>query len=70
MIRKVQIEANACECNICHYQWISIASEVPDTCRNKECRSREWNGKKKRSSARIRLPKPTKIRHEDEEMDF
>ena len=73
MIQEVSIKATNCICNICHYQWVSIAATLPDTCRNRDCRSREWNGKKKRvrkAKTRIELPKPTKVRWVEEETEF
>ena len=65
----VLVPGKALQCGICLYQWVSIASELPESCPNKDCRSREWNGKKKRAvKPRITLPKPTKVRaYNDEE---
>jgi len=63
VIEKVQIEALRCTCQICNYVWLSISKCPPEFCPNKDCRSREWNGKKKRSvKPRITLPKPVKVR--------
>lgn len=61
MIRKVQVTANACECDVCHYKWVSITPEPPVFCPNKKCRSREWNGKiLKKHGKEISLPAPRK----------
>ncbi len=79
MIKEVTIKALQCTCEAllkdgtpCGYTWISVATEKPESCRNRECRSREWNGKKQRiRPTRIELPKPTKVKQgEDETYDF
>ena len=69
----VQVAGKHLECEKCHYRWISIAATLPDICRNLDCRSREWNGKKKRvrkPKTRIELPKPTKIKWKEEDDGF
>jgi hypothetical protein len=59
MITDIQIPAKRCECDICHYSWISIATTLPECCRSLQCRSREWNGKKMVSHVNeIKLPSP------------
>ena len=54
--------------------WVSIASKMPDACPNRDCRSREWNGKKqKRKPApkpKINLPKPQRIKTEEFDDEF
>ncbi|CAN5951014.1 unnamed protein product [Sphagnum jensenii] len=44
----------------------SLAPRLPQCCMNRECRSREWNGKKTRREPQAKptivLPKPVKIR--------
>ena len=75
MITKVTIPARACKCEVCGYEWISIAVDVVLWCQNRECRSREWNGKKEKKKPEkkpeIVLPKPVKVRGgEEEDGDF
>ncbi len=67
----VMVPGKKYACDACGYKWVSIASRLPECCPNRECRSREWNGKKtkrkpKRAPA-IVLPKPIKTRGVDEE---
>jgi hypothetical protein len=73
VIKKVTIPARLCTCeallkngNPCRYQWVSTAERIPSNCQNRECRSREWNGKKERKvpekRATVILPKPNKVR--------
>jgi hypothetical protein len=72
MIKDINVPAKACTCNVCGYFWVSVANKIPDTCRNKACRSREWNGKKKRvrtKKAKIELPKPKRIKAQEEDED-
>jgi hypothetical protein len=72
MITNVTIPARYCVCDLCGYDWHSIAALPPTHCQNRACRSREWNGKKtKRVPApkpQVVLPKPIKVRggNEDE----
>ena len=78
MIKEVTIKAIECTCEAllksgkpCGYRWISTAVNLPESCRNPECRSREWNGKKQRiRPTRIELPKPAKLKWAEEETDF
>lgn len=71
MITNVTVPARLCRCDICFYEWISIATFVPVNCQNRECRSREWNGKKLKKPQEKRpllvLPKPVKIRGGNDE---
>jgi hypothetical protein len=72
VIKKVTIPARLCTCeallkngNPCRYQWVSTAERIPSHCQNRECRSREWNGKKERKvvvKPSVILPKPNKVR--------
>lgn len=66
MIKDVTIPARLCQCSICDYEWISIATLVPVNCQNRECRSREWNGKKLKlvpeKKPVVILPKPIRVR--------
>jgi len=63
VIRNVTIPAVECKCEACSWLWLSIAKDLPEACPNRDCRSREWNGKKKRAvKPRIQLPKPVKVR--------
>lgn len=60
MIKDVTIRAKHCVCDLCSWDWISIAKKKPDACPNRKCRSREWNGVKARPDRpqAIVLPKP------------
>jgi hypothetical protein len=61
MIRDITIPVKLCECNLCAYSWLSLALKPPESCRNRHCRSREWNGKKRVSHIdEIKLPPPRK----------
>jgi hypothetical protein len=64
----VLVPGKSLQCDACKIQWVSIASKLPNACPNRDCRSREWNGvKKKRKPApkpKIELPKPRRIREE------
>ncbi len=66
MIEDVMLPGKHCRCEICTYEWNTIALEPPKCCANLECRSREWNGKKiKRQpqpTVKIELPKPRRSR--------
>lgn len=69
MIRRTRIPAIRCQCEVCGHVWYSIARKLPESCANLKCRSREWNGKKKRVTkpkVRIELPKPAKVRDYDD----
>ena len=71
ILGEVQVSGKLLECDLCHYRWVSIAAQLPTHCQNRECRSREWNGVKKRvRPTRIELPKPTKVKWVEEETDF
>ena len=75
ILADVQLLAKHYQCNLCTWDWYSIGTRKPDCCPNRECRSREWNGKKqKRKPAqkpKIELPKPRRTKQgEDEEYDF
>lgn len=75
MIRHTRIPAIECICEAllkdgspCRYRWFSIAKKLPENCANLDCRSRMWNGKKKRvPKPKIELPKPTRVRDYDDE---
>lgn len=78
MIKEVTIPARLCKCEAllkngqpCDYEWISIATLVPVNCQNRECRSREWNGKKEKKvpspKPQVILPKPVKVRGGNED---
>ena len=70
----VMVPGKHLKCDVCLLPWVSIASELPKFCPNRDCRSRQWNGKKqKRKPARlpsVELPKPQRIRTVDEDTDF
>ena len=69
MIQKIEIIVNDNTCDVCGYNWTSLAQNIPIFCPNKKCRSREWNGKKQRKPqpARAVLPKPKRVRMGDDE---
>jgi len=72
MITNVTVPARLCKCDVCTYEWISIAVLPVSHCQNRECRSREWNGVKERKAPApkpvVVLPKAVKVRggNEDE----
>jgi hypothetical protein len=77
MITSVNIPGRFCQCEAllkdgtpCGYEWFSIAFRIPSHCQNRECRSREWNGKKERKvpekKPQVVLPKPRKVRQVDD----
>ena len=50
-----------CTCDRCHHSWASITPHLPVMCPNRQCRTREWNGKKLVSHVNeIALPAPRK----------
>lgn len=71
MITNVTVPARYCVCDLCGYDWHSIALQVPVNCQNRECRSREWNGKKERKALtpkpQVILPKPVRVRGGNDE---
>lgn len=71
MIRRVEIEANECVCDLCSHLWHSLAARPPQEC--PECGSREWNGKKVKrkpqAKPKIDLSKPVRVRSEYGEAD-
>jgi hypothetical protein len=70
MKRIVQVSALECQCEVqgCGKAWLTLSKRPPSHC--KFCRSREWDGvKKKRKPAKrpkIELPKPLKVRNSDD----
>ena len=73
VLRDVMVAGKELRCDACLFTWISINKALPDCCPNRECRSREWNGKKKRvrkPKTRIELPKPTRVKWTEDEADF
>lgn len=57
MIDNIKIPARLCTCDICRYRWVSTRIAPPQFCQNRQCRSREWNGKKLPNySKAIKLP--------------
>jgi hypothetical protein len=67
----VMVPGKSLRCDACGWPWISISKDLPEACPNRACRSRQWNGPKKRiRPTRIELPKPQRIEHADEEFDF
>ena len=75
MIKSVTIPARLAHCEVCSYSWITLLEppRLPSHCQNRECRSREWNGKKERKVPEAKpvvvLPKPVKVR-KGEDYDF
>jgi hypothetical protein len=74
---RVMVEVWRCQCEIpdCPRKgevWLSLGKRPPSVCPT--CRSREWDGVKvKRKPARgpqVTLPKPIKVRQQDEEEFF
>jgi hypothetical protein len=72
ILREVLVPGKELKCERCDFIWVSIAKDLPEFCPNRDCRSREWNGRKKRiKPTRIELPKPTKVKQgEDNDYDF
>ena len=72
----VMVPGKSLQCDACKHIFVSIASKLPDACPNRECRSREWNGKKKKRKPapkpkiEIELPKPRRTKWVDEDTDF
>jgi hypothetical protein len=70
----VMVPGKKLQCDACGFPWVSISSRLPDCCPNRDCRSREWNGKKQKRKPtpkpRIVLPKPQRIRTEDVDDEF
>jgi len=69
MIHDVTVPARLAHCEVCQYEWVTLLAppRLPATCMNRECRSRQWNGKKVKRKPdpkpKIVLPKPVKLRH-------
>ena len=67
----VLVQGKSLRCDMCGRDWISISQDLPEACPNRDCRSREWNGPKKRTKpTRIELPKPTKVQQGEDEYEF
>ena len=70
----VMVPGKSLQCDACKYIFVSIANRLPECCPNRDCRSREWNGvKKKRKPApkpKIELPKPRRTKWVEEDTDF
>ena len=63
ILRDVMVKGKELKCDVCGWPWVTVASKLPECCPNRDCRSREWNGKKKRiRTPKIALPKPNRIR--------
>lgn len=61
MISDITIQAKLCRCEKCGHSWVSMSNRPPRHCRNRKCRSREWNGKKQEVRSHrneIKLPAP------------
>jgi hypothetical protein len=74
ILGNVMVPGKSYACDVCGYPWVSIARRKPEFCPNRDCRSREWDGRKtKRKPVRqpsIALPKPIKIRTANEDLEF
>ncbi len=71
ILKTVQVSGKSLRCDVCGYEWVSIAAELPECCPDRKCRSRKWNGSKKRGrTPKIVLPKPTISRWTEEDNDF
>lgn len=77
ILADVTMLAKHYQCDLCRWDWYSIGIRKPDCCPNRDCRSREWDGKKqKRKPAskpkiEIELPKPRRIKPaEDDGYEF
>jgi len=70
ILRDVMVHGKELQCEVCQFIWVSIAKELPENCPDRACRSREWNGVKKRGANKIKLPKPVKVKWVEEETDF
>ena len=76
ILADVQLLAKSLRCDVCGQPWYSIAARLPECCPNRDCRSREWNGKKKKRKPapkpkiEIELPKPRRTKWVDEDTDF
>ena len=72
MIEIVILPVKKCTCNLCEHLWHTLADRPPSVCPT--CRSREWDGVKvKRKPARgpaVELPKPVKVRSNDDDTVF
>jgi hypothetical protein len=63
MIEDTTIPAKLCKCEKCGHEWTQTDGKLPQHCRNQDCKSREWNGKKKQLQSHIheiKLPAPRK----------
>ena len=74
---RVQATVWRCVCEVQGCQrngspWLSLADRPPKVCPT--CRSREWDGKKRKRlpsrGPRVELPKPQKIRRNDDDTEF
>lgn len=74
MITNVSVPARHCLCEICGYEWCSVAAKIPVNCQNRECRSREWNGVKTKKlpekKPALVLPKAIKVRGGNDDFEF
>jgi hypothetical protein len=54
MITDITVPAKRCKCDVCGREWtIYEDNPLPSHCRNQDCRSREWNGKKIHTQSHI-----------------
>ena len=61
MIEDIAIPATLYLCERCLFEWLSFSSQPSQFCRNLECRSREWHGKKQHVQSHtneIKFPAP------------
>jgi hypothetical protein len=60
MTTDTTIPAKLCKCDVCGHEWTQVG-KLPIHCRNKQCQTREWNGKKPHGRSHIheiKLPAP------------
>jgi hypothetical protein len=76
IVRAVTVPGRLLACDLCTFSWISISQRLPEKCPNRDCRSREWNGRKKPArAAQLVLPSPRgrgrpRIKADDVEFDL
>lgn len=73
MITNVTVPARLCKCDLCSYDWVSLANLPPTHCQNRSCRSRKWNGVKPKKvpekKPQVVLPKVIKLRGGNDDID-
>ena len=70
ILGEVMVPGKSLQCDVCGFPWVSINAKLPIFCANPDCRSRQWNGPKKRVRTKITLPKPTNVRNGEYDDEF